>query len=77
MSARTVVPSHNLVAMPWRVGTQVGRTIYACPPGSHYRHGEVLIGMMDSVELAREAVDAHNAVLSAAPGADATEFVDP
>src|SRR4029077_15499823 len=31
------------VRVPWRRGTQVGRTIYACPPGSSYRQGEVLI----------------------------------
>lgn len=45
---------------PWRVGQSVGRTLYACPPGSSYRDGEVLIGLMDSPELAQEAVTAHN-----------------
>lgn len=48
---------------PWRVGEHVGRTIYACPPGSSYRNGEVLIGLMDSPELAKEAVEAHNFVV--------------
>lgn len=48
-------------AVPWRTGQSVGRTIYACPPGSSYRQGEVLIGLMDTPELARAAVDAHNA----------------
>lgn len=48
---------------PWRTGTQVGRTIYAMPPGSSYRNGEVLIGMMDSPEIAEDAVRCHNAVL--------------
>jgi hypothetical protein len=48
---------------PWRTGTQVGRTIYACPPGSSYRNGEVLIGMMDSSEIAAEAVAQHNNAL--------------
>lgn len=52
---------------PWRTGTQVGRTLYAMPPGSSYRHGEVLIGLMDTAELAREVVEAHNERLSAAP----------
>lgn len=48
---------------PWRTGRSVGRTIYACPPGSSYRNGEVLIGMMDSPELATAAVEAHNFLL--------------
>jgi hypothetical protein len=33
------------------------------PPGSSYRDGEVLIGMMDTPELARAVVDAHVAWL--------------
>lgn len=49
---------------PWRTGTSVHRTIYGCPPGSTHRNGEVLIGMMDTPDLAREAVDAHNARLA-------------
>lgn len=51
------------VTWPWRTGRSVGRTIYACPPGSSYRVGEVLIGMMDSPELATAAVEAHNVVM--------------
>ena len=47
----------------WRTGKSVGRTIYACPPGSTYRNGEILIGMMDSPEIAQDAVDAHNALI--------------
>lgn len=49
---------------PWRTGRSVGRTIYACPPKSSHRNGEVLIGMMDSPELAAAAVEAHNRLLS-------------
>jgi len=47
---------------PWRVGRSVGRTIYAVkgPAGSK---SDVLIGVMDSAHLAREAVDCHNAHL--------------
>jgi hypothetical protein len=50
----------DAVNWPWRTGTSVHRTIYGCPPGSTHRSGEVLIGMMDTPDLAREAVDAHN-----------------
>jgi hypothetical protein len=46
---------------PWRSGKSIGRTIYCCPPGSSYRNGEILIGMMDTPELAQAVVDAHNA----------------
>lgn len=45
---------------PWRTGRSVGRTIYACPPGSSYRNGEILIGMMDSEDLATRVVEVHN-----------------
>jgi hypothetical protein len=58
----------DLDRVPWRTGTSPGtdgRTIYACPPGSSHRHGEVLIGMLDTRELAQEAVRAHNASLVA------------
>jgi hypothetical protein len=40
----------------WRVGTQVGRTVYDGPKGSGH-----LIGVMDTPELARRVVDAVNA----------------
>jgi hypothetical protein len=49
--------------VPWRTGQSVGRTIYACPPGSSHRDGEVLIGIMDTPELAKAAVDAHNVLI--------------
>jgi hypothetical protein len=58
----------DLCAVPWRVGgspATLGRTLYACPPGCSSRHGEVLIGMMDTAELAREVVDTHNARVAA------------
>jgi len=44
--------------LPWRVGSQVGRTIYA-------RKGSVdrLIGVMDTPELAALVVQHHNAAL--------------
>jgi hypothetical protein len=58
MSTTEVIDS--LVTVPWRTGTSVHRTIYAMPPGSSHRVGEVLIGLMDTPELAREVVEAHN-----------------
>lgn len=50
---------------PWRMGQSVGRTLYACPPDSSYRDGEVLIGMVDSPELAEHVVEIHNQWLEA------------
>lgn len=45
--------------LPWRVGRKLGRTIYAM--GDQDDEGDgVLIGVMDTAELAREAVEAHN-----------------
>ncbi len=58
-----------LTDVPWRVGTSTRRTIYACPPGSSHRRGEVLVGLMDTPELAAEVVEAHNLNVGAdAPG---------
>lgn len=49
----------------WRTGRSIGRTIYACPPGAQYRDGsEVLLGMMDTPELAAVVVATHNCALS-------------
>lgn len=44
---------------PWRVGRSVGRTIYATR-GPAASKNDVLIGVMDTPYLAREAVDCHN-----------------
>ena len=46
-------------ALPWRVGRTVGRTIYAMV-GQAPSEDDVLIGMMDTAELAGEACVAHN-----------------
>ena len=46
----------------WRQGRKVGRTIYVqigAEPSDH----DILIGMMDSPELAQEAVSGHNLAL--------------
>lgn len=49
----------SLSALPWRVGRTVGRTIYAMV-GAAPSEDDVLIGMMDTAELAGEACVAHN-----------------
>lgn len=58
---------------PWRVGRSIGRTIYACPPGSTPRNGDFVIGMMDSPEIAEEAVRAHNERLHLFDGSGVTD----
>lgn len=46
---------------PWRVGRKVGRTIYE-QQSDDPADGDRLIGLMDTRELAAEAVRAHNAM---------------
>jgi hypothetical protein len=54
----------DLAAVTWRVGGSVGRTIYAVTGAGGHEHARddeaVLIGMMDTPELAAEACEAHN-----------------
>jgi hypothetical protein len=50
----------DYVALPWRVGRRVGRTIYVDAGEPDPNDGSLLIGVMDSPELAAEAVEAHN-----------------
>jgi hypothetical protein len=45
--------------LPWRVGRKVGRTIYQ-QVGPEPSDDDVLIGFMDTPELAWQAVAAHN-----------------
>ncbi len=52
----------DLTLLPWRVGRKVGRTIYAVV-SDNPSDDDWLIGMMDTRELAAEAVSAHNARL--------------
>lgn len=47
----------------WRVGRKVGRTIYAILNGTEPSDDDFLIGMMDTQELAENAVSSHNAIL--------------
>lgn len=49
----------DLLSLPWRVGRHLGRTIYA-QLGAEPSDDDVLIGMMDSRELAEAACLAHN-----------------
>lgn len=51
----------------WRVGRRVGRTIYAMH-GERPHDADELIGVLDTPELARAAVRAHNAELDTDPG---------
>jgi hypothetical protein len=59
----------DLAKVQWRVGTKVGRTIYAVLHDAEYPYDDcddesklkdVLIGVMDTPELAAEVVYAHN-----------------
>jgi len=45
----------------WRTGRKVGRTIYG-QVGDEASDGDHLIGVMDTPELAQEAVDGVNAI---------------
>lgn len=49
----------DVIATRWRVGSKVGRTIYAEIPGTEH-DAHPLIGMMDTPALAEEVVKAHN-----------------
>jgi hypothetical protein len=57
------------LTLPWRRGRKVGRTIYA-RLGDEPSDADVLIGMLDTPELAREAVDAHNRARSSAEASE-------
>lgn len=46
--------------MPWRTGRHVGRTVYV-QAGEDPSDTDMLIGMLDTPELAEAAVRAHNA----------------
>ena len=50
------------VSLPWRVGRKVGRTIYAVVYGEA-SDDDILVGMMDTEELAERVVADHNALL--------------
>lgn len=50
---------------PWRIGRRVGRTVYYDDGSPNPNDGSKLIGVMDTPELAVEAVAGHNALLRA------------
>lgn len=50
----------------WRTGRHAGRTIYVQVHDGPAR-GDVVIGMMDTAELAQHVVDAHNRLLPSQP----------
>jgi len=52
-----MTPTADYMDMPWRVGSQVGRTIYAQAEADDKG---VLIGVMDTPELADDVVKCHN-----------------
>jgi hypothetical protein len=54
-----LVSDPGLVSLPWRTGRKVHRTIYAMT-GPEPSDDDPLIGVMDTPELAAEAVEAHN-----------------
>lgn len=49
----------NPLLLPWRVGHKIGRTVYAVI-GPEAADDDVVLGMMDTCELAAEVVAAHN-----------------
>lgn len=51
--------------MQWRVGTKVRRTIYAVIPGKDHED-HILLGLMDTPQLATEVVGSHNRMLNTA-----------
>lgn len=51
-----------LLELPWRTGMHLGRTIYAVL-GPEPSKDDILIGMMDSQQVAQLIVDDHNAAL--------------
>lgn len=59
--ARPADQAHKFIALPWRVGGSVGRTIYVKEGRSD--PADSLIGLVDSSELADHIVALHNAHL--------------
>ena len=64
-SIKTMQHQHNtdLTKKVWRTGRKVGRTIYA-QLGDKPSDDDLLIGTLDTKELAKEAVRAHNVTLT-------------
>jgi hypothetical protein len=62
--ARDGQDSLRCLLAPWRTGGSIGRTIYAVIGEGGHEHARddetVVIGMMDTAQLANEAVFRHN-----------------
>ena len=72
-----------LTRLPWRTGRHQGRAVYA-QYGNEPTRTDVLIGLMDTPELAAEVVLAHNALLARpgdragqVPGDQFTDGIEP
>ncbi len=61
----------DLCSLPWRCGRHLGRTVYAMA-GAEASDADVLVGIMDTPELAAEAVTAHNCGIA---GGDVTRRI--
>ena len=55
----TTEPTPDPLSLPWRIGSHVGRTVYA-QAGDGASKTDVLIGVMDTPELAAETCAGHN-----------------
>lgn len=62
LSVGVLMFEDEYVRAVWRTGRTVGRTIYA-QRGGIPSDTDPLIGVMDTRELAEEAVDSHNRML--------------
>ncbi len=60
----TTEPAQDPLSLPWRIGSHVGRTVYAQAEDEATKT-DVLIGVMDTPELAAEACSGHNERLAA------------
>lgn len=54
--------SEDTLLMKWRTGRKLARTVYA-QVGKEPADVDVLLGLMDTPALAREACEAHNKCL--------------
>ena len=57
----------DLTALPWRQGRSQPRNVYARTGGDDWK-ADVMIGQLDTAEMAREACEAHNERLAGRTG---------
>lgn len=62
--ARDAQDSLRCLLAPWRTGGSIGRTIYAVVGAGGHEHAReddaVVVGIMDTAQLAEAAVQGHN-----------------